>query len=296
MREGSESSQTQASIGNKILSPMPLLSTLRTQSPPALATGLNRAWAYSLALHVLVIAASLVVLPRLSDPLDSIPPPVIVDVVDSSDITNLPPPPKSTAAPKTITREVLPELKPEPTPEPEPIFAIKPPETPKAKPEPKPDEKPKPTADDFDAVLKTVEKFQPKAPDNPDPAPTTPVDTKSYAPGQGFIPSLPVSISDIDALRQQIGKCWNLPAGARNPEDLIVAVTVVMNPDGTVQQAQIDDTLGRANSDPFYRAAAEAALRAVMNPRCQPFKLPPEKFHQWQRMTINFDPRAMLGL
>jgi hypothetical protein len=46
-------------------------------------------------------------------------------------------------------------------------------------------------------------------------------------------------------------------------------------------------------SDPFFRSAAESALRAVLNPRCNPLRLPPEKYEQWQTMTLNFDPREM---
>lgn len=282
---------------------MPPLNTIRIQSLPALTNRTPRAWWYSLGLHMLVLAASLVALPQLRDPLDAIPPPVIVDIVKISDITNLPPPPNRPPAPKpVIEREALPAPVPtppppppkaEPAPAPTPAPAPKPTATPEAKP---PEKKPKTENNDFDSVLKTVEKFKPAAA-TPEPAATTPVpETKSYAPGQGFIPSLPISISEIDALRQQIGKCWNLPAGARNPEELVVEVWVALNPDGTLQQAKVIDNSGRASRDPFYRAAAEAALRALLNPRCQPLKLPPEKYHQWQTMTINFDPRYMLGM
>ena len=67
---------------------------------------------------------------------------------------------------------------------------------------------------------------------------------------------------------------------------------MAMNSDGTVRQARIIDQ-GRLESDPFFRAAAESALRAVLNPRCNPLKLPPEKFKQWQNMTLIFDPQKM---
>ena len=280
---------------------MPLLETLRIQSLSAALNSAPRAWWYSLGLHALVIAASLVVLPRLTPPLDAVPPPMIVDVVKVSDITNLPPPPTRPQPLKTdITSQPLPEPKAEPkfapkaaAPEPAPAPAPKPAVTP---PPPQAEPKPKAEANDFDAVLKTVEKFKPKAAETPEPAPVIPAETKSTAPGQAFIPSLPISVSEIDALRQQIGQCWNLPAGARQPEELIVEVWVALNPDGTLREAKVLDNTGRASRDGFYRAAAEAALRALMNPRCQPLKLPPEKYHQWQTMTINFDPRYMLGL
>jgi hypothetical protein len=59
-----------------------------------------------------------------------------------------------------------------------------------------------------------------------------------------------------------------------------------------VREARIvsTDRLG----DPFYRAAAESALRAVLNPRCQPLKLPADKFDQWQTMSLSFNPKDLL--
>jgi len=45
--------------------------------------------------------------------------------------------------------------------------------------------------------------------------------------------------------------------------------------------------------DAFFRTAAEAARRAVLNPKCNKLKLPAEKFDQWQQMTLNFNPKEM---
>ncbi|MAF94789.1 MAG: hypothetical protein CMM60_03420 [Rhodospirillaceae bacterium] len=101
-----------------------------------------------------------------------------------------------------------------------------------------------------------------------------------------------LAISEIDLVRQQIRECWSLPAGAKEAENLSIEIRMAMNPDGTVRQARILDQ-GRLKSDPFFRAAAESALRAVLNPRCNPLKLPPEKYQQWQNMILIFDPRDM---
>ena len=39
-------------------------------------------------------------------------------------------------------------------------------------------------------------------------------------------------------------------------------------------------------------AAADAAKRAVLNPRCQPWPLPADKYSSgWRYITFNFDPR-----
>ena len=105
-------------------------------------------------------------------------------------------------------------------------------------------------------------------------------------------PMRPLAISEIDLVRQQIRECWNLPAGAKDAQDLNIEIHVVMNPDATVREARIQNQ-SRLQRDPFFRAAAESALRAVLNPKCNPLKLPPEKYQQWQTMTLNFDPREM---
>jgi hypothetical protein len=105
-------------------------------------------------------------------------------------------------------------------------------------------------------------------------------------------PTRPLAISEIDLIRQQIRECWNLPAGAKEAENLSIEIKMVMNPDGTVRQARILDQ-SRLQNDLFFRAAAESALRAVLNPRCNPLKLPLEKYQQWQNMILIFDPSQM---
>ena len=107
-----------------------------------------------------------------------------------------------------------------------------------------------------------------------------------------YNPLQKLAVSEIDLVRQQIKECWSLPAGALEAENLSIEIKMAMNSDGTVRQARIIDQ-GRLESDPFFRAAAESALRAVLNPRCNPLKLPPEKFKQWQNMTLIFDPQKM---
>ena len=103
-----------------------------------------------------------------------------------------------------------------------------------------------------------------------------------------------VTQSDKDAVRRQIERCWNPPVGAPKAENLIVDLRLEVNPDGTVRTVDVADS-SRMNSDPYYRAAAESAVRAVLNPRCRKLKLPPEKYEEWKILIIGFDPREMLG-
>ena len=104
--------------------------------------------------------------------------------------------------------------------------------------------------------------------------------------------SLPLSISEIDLVRRQISLCWILPAGAKGAKDLKISIHVIMNRDGTVREAKVMDAR-RMVRDTFFRITAEAARRAVLNPKCQPFRLPPNKYEKWQTMLLTFDPRDM---
>ncbi|MBK8907378.1 MAG: cell envelope integrity protein TolA [Rhodospirillales bacterium] len=167
---------------------------------------------------------------------------------------------------------------------------------------------------DFASVLKTVEAMKQRPPEAPrdrqdkkeaavaepraHPRPATSfeqqiADALAVSTRGEHDPDQPISISDIDGVRRQIERCWNVPAGARDAEGLVVRIRVEMNPDGTPRTASIVDDGGR--SDGSYRTAAESALRAVLNPRCHPFRLPPEKYGQWKSMTLVFNPKEMFG-
>lgn len=102
-----------------------------------------------------------------------------------------------------------------------------------------------------------------------------------------------ITMSEKQALRQQLSKCWNVLAGAKNAENLVVRLRLRMNPDRTVKRAELLDKQ-RYDNNPQFRAAADSALRAVQNPQCSPLKLPPEKYDQWDVITIRFDPEQML--
>ncbi len=101
-----------------------------------------------------------------------------------------------------------------------------------------------------------------------------------------------ISANELDWLRQRIGQCWNVPAGARDAQNLVVRIRIQMDPLGNVLgQPRI---INRSDH-PVFDAAARSAVAAVMG--CQPYdKLPAEKYESWRDMIINFDPSLMLAL
>jgi hypothetical protein len=207
-----------------------------------------------------------------------------------------PPPPKMTAeAPPDMTAPKPPEPK-DKNAEPEKPLPLPPKPADKPKPKPKEPEKPKkveaakPKEDPFASLLKNL------TPDAEVTAEQKPEETMKDDPSAaGQIARLgdQLTISELDAVKRQIGPCWNVQTGSKYAENLAVEVRVFINRDGSIQEARVLDT-GRYNRDAAFRAAAESALRALRNPRCAPLKLPPEKYEQWKVTIINFDPREML--
>ena len=286
------------------------------------------AFIYSTLFHAVILVIGYFGLPYIQRaPLMS-DAPILVDIVNVDEITNAPPPKaKPAEKPKPEAKKPPPPKKlakasppPPPPPAEKPELASLPPEpTPKAKPKPKPEpekkakSKPKPQKklakvkprrkpkppDAFASVLKTVEKIKARPPEKKKEKKEEKKETFEQQMANALSsrsvknnPLRPLAISEIDLVRQQIRGCWNLPAGAKEAQDLSIEIRMVMNSDGTVRQARILNQ-NRLQSDPFFRAAAESALRAVLNPRCNPLKLPPEKYQQWQNMILIFDPSQM---
>jgi outer membrane biosynthesis protein TonB len=219
------------------------------------------------------------------------------------------PPPSAEVSPPAPEPPKLPEPKPAPPP------LVKPPE-PKPEPPkptekaeaPRPREKPEPPQQmakneskaeqqkydpsQFEALLKNLA-TQSTAP-SLDAPPQRPRVASARPSSQPRAPlGSQITASEVDSVRQQIARCWNVPAGARDAKDLVVEIRVVVDPDGTVRQATIVDQV-RLGSDPFFRAAAESARRAFFNPLCRPLRLPPEKYAIWKDLVVDFSPKDIL--
>jgi colicin import membrane protein len=89
-----------------------------------------------------------------------------------------------------------------------------------------------------------------------------------------------------DMIEKQILPCWSIPPGL--PEDVVIDVQMDMNPDGSLNGRP---KVVNNNSHPAFRAAADAAVRAVL--RCSPLKnLPPEWYAGeggWKEIGYEFN-------
>jgi hypothetical protein len=171
------------------------------------------------------------------------------------------------------------------------------PEPPKAtppKPEPAKPQKAEPEQEDsFAALLRSVERLERR------------VQADRPSPGRGRAEPLPepaqgdrlaaadrsLTQGEIDAIRRQIERCWNVPVGVRGIETMQVRLRIAMNRDGSVARVGIEDQ-ARMAVDPAFRVVAESAQRAVLSCR---LTLPPDKYEQWREMVMTFHPKDALS-
>jgi hypothetical protein len=285
----------------------------------------NRAWGYSVILHVMLFLLIYFGLPSLmKDKVleDNV---VMVEILPVSEITNVkvaqqkpkPEPKKETKPDPTPPKPSKPEPekpkpveapKPEPVKQekPEPIKAepIKPIDKPKEvkkeekKPEPKKPEK-KQEADPFDNLMKNLEqqaqeeknKEKEKEIDKSFEEITNAV-TNSEVKDE-YKPNVPVSASVKDSIRKQVSDNWSITSGAKDAKDMVVTLTISMAQDGSVTDV-VPTNMVRYNTDAPYRAMVDSCMRAVR--KASPIKGLPVETYQggWDEIEMNFDPGEML--
>ncbi|MDE3060409.1 MAG: hypothetical protein KGJ06_05310 [Pseudomonadota bacterium] len=273
---------------------------------------------YSAIIHLLAIVIAILGLPSFLSPRPPEEPMAItVEVLPITGITNVKPsepaPPQEPKKEEAQQKKEAPPVKvadstppppppPEPAPKPEPKKEIPKKEEPKKEQPKKPEEtkkeiKKKPKDEDLAAVLKAVKETaqkEKKTEDKNKKAAQDNSQSPSKSISNNYNPDLPMSLSEKDAIRSQIAHCWVPPIGAKDAQDLVVMLHLELSQDGTVTKVELaNGSAGRYNSDSFFRAAADSAMRAVRE--CSPLKnLPPEKYQTWHDMELTFDPKEML--
>jgi len=236
----------------------------------------------------------------IPDPLEpptAAPPPPHVDPPPTPPEPVKQPEPKPAPETPPPLPEPKPELKPEPAPPPPPPK----PEPPKPEPPkvpPKPETKPTPPKDkkadmDFEALINNLAKQDKVGVTDKPPKPQK---KQVAAPQESVMPDAPIgaklTTAEKDLLKEQFERCWNPPIGAKGAAELKVHVHVDVDHDGIVTKAEIMDT--DRMGDPFFRAAAESARRAALNPACSKLDVPPDKYEDWKSINLTFDPKDLL--
>jgi hypothetical protein len=165
----------------------------------------------------------------------------------------------------------------------------------KTPPAPHPKRKPRPPQDEFQSLLKNLENEQKQRKSEPAKKPEKQAKRAEEKPQRSPLEQRRIAGGLAQAIKQQITPCWKIQAGAKDAANMQVAIRMRLNPDGSLGAVpQIQDQ-GRMGRDPFFRAVAESALRALRDPACVPIKLPYEHYDMWKEIVFIFDPREALG-
>ena len=99
-----------------------------------------------------------------------------------------------------------------------------------------------------------------------------------------------LSADQRGAIGDHVRECWTKDAGALDVDKQRVLLTVTTDAAGVARRADVaGDDLGRM-SDPRFRAFAERAIRAIMDPRCANLPLPNKVLGRINVLTFRFSP------
>ena len=259
----------------------------------------------SSTLHLVIIFITAMSLPFLAKKPIDLPPIVSVELIQITDITNIPFAPKakkiiekikekeklvSEQAPPKIVKKEKPDAVPLPD---EKIEKVKKLEDKKQNPE------------KIDNKVKQVSEFEKEELFDPnniaalidkskeDVGETTDKPNKISQDQDRTVDNVGLSLSEEDALKAQIFGCWSIPLGLPYNENLLVRIKLKLKPDGSVIKSEILDH-ARMNKpgQGFYKVLAESALRAIQ--LCQPLRVPTTGYERWKNLQLNFDAREML--
>ncbi len=263
----------------------------------------------SIAFHILIFVIASVGLPHFAKDIEPLEMAITVEIADLAEVNRAETPPMK---PKPIynntdnvpdlipLKEVdagdVPELSADP---PKALPKLSPPPKPRNKPRRKPKPvkpKPEPPKDevkpveqkDFTSLLRSLTPDEPEEQTTTAPAPETQENVSQVA---GFAKQM--TRNELSDLNRGVQPCWNVNAGGKDAHSLIVELWVFVNQDRTVREVQIINQR-LYNSDSHFKAAAEAARRALLNQQCSTLNLPPEKYDRWKKFKYIFDPSNML--
>ena len=101
--------------------------------------------------------------------------------------------------------------------------------------------------------------------------------------------SQPLTKEEEQNLVLNIRQCWNVPVGLENDSSNVIIMGIKLSIDGNLEEDPVNLS---PNSGVGMIQAYEAARRAVL--RCQPYKLPADKYETWREMEIELDPSEMV--
>ncbi|MDR6263951.1 hypothetical protein [Roseobacter sp. N2S] len=101
----------------------------------------------------------------------------------------------------------------------------------------------------------------------------------------------PLTGSEKGALVLAVQQCWAPPVGVQDAANLVVTLSVELTPDGKLMGSpKLVEPSGTPQG--LVQQAYEAGRRALI--RCAPYNLPKDKYEQWRRIEVVFNPQNMV--
>jgi len=99
-----------------------------------------------------------------------------------------------------------------------------------------------------------------------------------------------LSSSQVGAIGDHVRECWTYDAGALGVDQMRVLLTVTTDAAGVARLAVVAPPDVPKLSDPIFRAFAERARRAVLDPHCANLPLPATLKGRSSELTFLFKP------
>jgi hypothetical protein len=165
-----------------------------------------------------------------------------------------------------------------------------PPSPPSTTSQPNPTKNPAPNSS---SVEDTLEKLRQQLAQS-QPAKSRPNPRSGGQPNGGGNPlandTAALSADQRGTIGDHVRECWTKDAGALDIDKQRVLLTVTTDATGVAHQAEVaGDDVGRMG-DPRFRAFAERAKRAILDPRCANLPLPNNVLGKVNVLTFRFTP------
>ena len=108
------------------------------------------------------------------------------------------------------------------------------------------------------------------------------------------IASVPMTQSEKDGFRDAVQSCWNLGAVSTEVLETRVVVGFAMGRDGRPDPDSFR-IVGEPEADGPRQQAFEAARRAIMRCAGAGYKLPADKYNEWDDVEMTFTPNGVEG-
>ncbi|WP_375331761.1 cell envelope integrity protein TolA [Candidatus Tisiphia endosymbiont of Temnostethus pusillus] len=189
---------------------------------------------------------------------------------------------------KIIDKKPIEEKKPIET---KPIEKKKPAEEKKPVETKKPLEKKKkiPNKSDLDSLLKNLEQSSEGSSAKSNKQARSKENKETQESKGPYDDTLPLSISEISLIKQQIERVWSKPIGIQNLEQLRVTLYIALNQDGSVKEVKVKETICPNITKIACDALSDSAMRAVW--QASPINnLDPQRYNSWKEFNFLFDP------